>query len=82
MDYIHWLSAEVTGLPKMYASPTVGTKWNDPSLVFSIARNGHVHFDNSFLDASVRGLRSNTRTPASICFCLTFLSLHALVLFW
>jgi hypothetical protein len=37
---------------------------------------------SSFPYASVCELRNNTRSSASICFCLTFLSLHALISFW
>jgi hypothetical protein len=67
---------------QFFCPPSVLARRNDPGLVFSITRNGPVDFGSSFLDASVRGLRSNTKSLASIYFCLTFLSLHALVSFW
>jgi hypothetical protein len=44
----------------------------DAGLVFSVTRKGPVHFGSSFLEASICGLRSNTRSPTLICFSFTF----------
>jgi hypothetical protein len=52
--------------------PSLFAKRNNPSLVFSITTNGPVHLGSSFPDASVHRLRSNTRSPALVCFSLTF----------
>jgi hypothetical protein len=60
----------------------VSAKQKDPDFVFSVTTKGPIHLGSSFPEASVRGVHSNTKSPASMCFGFTFLSLHALVSFW
>jgi hypothetical protein len=62
--------------------PSLSAKQKDPGPVFSITTNGPVHLGSSFLEVSMRGLHSKTRCPGSMCFSLTFLSLHALISLW
>jgi hypothetical protein len=55
--------------------PSMSAKQNEHDLVFSVTRKGPTHFGFSLPEASVRGIRSSTKSPASMIFCVTFLSL-------
>jgi hypothetical protein len=61
--------------------PSLSAMRKDPGLVFSTNTNGQVHLGSNFPEASVRGLCSSTRSPISMCFSFTFLSLLDFVSF-
>jgi hypothetical protein len=63
-------------------SRNIPANQNDPGLVFCVTMKGPVHFGSSFPEASVSGIRSSTKSTASIYLCFTFLSFQALVSFY
>jgi hypothetical protein len=74
---------KIVGIPGMlqYFSFSV-CKQSESDLVISVTIKGPTHFGSSFLETSVRGLHSSTRSLALMVFCFTFLSLQTLVSFW
>jgi hypothetical protein len=73
---------EVIDVPRVLLHPAfVIYQMERSRSCFSVTTKGLVHLGSNFPEDSMRGLRSNTKSPSSMFFSLTFLSLRALVSF-